>query len=203
MEKELIDIKSTFEGSYEVLNNLKHKITETKFSKGGDVFFRGYYTPFLSVKYGLFNNSRGRITKNEKNYTFKYGFNNNHLIYVMRNLESIITEEFIFEYKGDEIGITFNQKDKEISDITLCKYCDGKLISVCYAHIMKWMNSFSFSFTLEEYKYKEDVLMSMEEITGDTKYPTRFINRYNYNDDCFKLVEQKITKYNGMGYISN
>ena len=195
MEKELLNIKSTFENSYDVLNSIKNEITEVNFSKGGEVFFRGLYTPFLSFKYGLFNNSPGRITNSEKNYTFKYCFNNNNkLIFVLRNLDGIAMEEFIIEYRGNEIGLTYNPKEKELTDITLCKYDGNKISSVCYAHIMKWMDSVSFSFTEERYKYTDDALISMEEITGDTKYPTRFFSFYEFNDNKFKLVKQDISK---------
>lgn len=194
MERELIDIKTNFAFAYNDLIKFKDTITECKFSKGGTVFFRGLFTPFLSFKYGLYNNSRGRMTNSERNFTFKYCFNDNDLVYVIRNLDDIKTEEFIFKYENEEIGLTFDQREKQLTDITLCKYENDQLISVCNAHIMKWMDSCSFSFTTEYYNYQGNTLKSMEEVTGDTKYTTRYHSLYEFNGNEFKIIKQWITK---------
>lgn len=46
-------LKAEYESSYEELSSLKNEIVRFGYSKGGKVFFRGMYTPYLSYKYGL------------------------------------------------------------------------------------------------------------------------------------------------------
>ncbi len=195
MKNELKRIKSQYEDSYTELNKIKSEIVRFQFSKGGNVFFRGLYTPYLSYQYGLFSNSPGRLIKTDKNFTFKYGFNEkNQLIYVLRNLEGIYTEEYILHLPYCEIGLCYDQRMQLLTDITVCKYNDDLLMSVHHANIMDWISYFSFSLTEERYHYQEGILTGMEEITGDTKYPTRFHTSYEIFGKEFKLIKQWVSK---------
>ncbi len=195
MENELKRMKSEYENSYTELSEIKSKIVRFEFSKGGDVFFRGLYTPYMSFRYGLFSNSPGRMIKTDKNFTFKYGFNEkNQLVYVLRNLDGIYTEEYILHLPACEIGLCFDKRMQLLTDITVCKYNNGLLMSVHHANIMDWINYFSFSFTEEVYQYQEGILTAMEERTGDTKYPTRFHKSYEIAGKDFKLVKQWVSK---------
>lgn len=195
MEKMFNDLKSKYEKLYDELSRLKGEVIRYEFSKGGNVFFRGLYTPYLSFRYGLFSNRPGRFIKTDKNFTFKYGFNSdNQLIYVLRNLDGIYTEEYILYHTDCEIGLCFDQRLQLLTDITVCKYGGRLLTSVHRANVMDWGNCFSFSLTEEIYQYHADALIGMEEITGDTKYPTRYHILYDVTNDEFKLIRQWITK---------
>lgn len=195
MEKDFIELKTKYENSYAELSEIKNEIVRFEFSKGGNVFFRGLYTPFLSFKGGLFSNNPGRMTKTDKNFTFKYGFDSDdRLIYVLRNLDGIYTEEYILYSPDQEIGVCFDRRIQLLTDITICRREGELLTSVHHANIMDWGNSFSFSLTEEIYQYHERILAGMEGITGDTRYPTRYHNLYEVNNVEFKLLKQWIEK---------
>lgn len=51
MEKMFNDLKSKYEKLYDELSRLKGEVIRYEFSKGGNVFFRGLYTPYLSFRY--------------------------------------------------------------------------------------------------------------------------------------------------------
>lgn len=193
MEKEFKKIKSTYENMYTELSKMKNEIVRFEYSKGGNVFFRGIYTPYLSLKYGMYANSPGKKIKTEKNFTFKYGFNkNNELIYVLRNLDGIMMEEFIMYHQDYEIGVYFDQRIQQLTDITICKYSNGLLSSVHYAHIMYLMRDFSFSLTEEIYGYDKGELINIEIVSCNTRYPKRYCSLYDINKNEFKLAKQWI-----------
>lgn len=195
MEELFNNLKSKYENLYDEISRVKDEVSRYEFSKGGNVFFRGLYTPYLSFRYGLFSNRPGKFINTDKNFTFKYGFNyDNRLIYVLRNLDGIYTEEYILYHTDCEIGLCFDQRMKLLTDITVCKYDGSLLTSVQRANIMEWRNYYSFSLTAEIYQYHADILTGMEEIIGDTKYPTRYHSLYDIVNDEFKLTRQWITK---------
>lgn len=195
IEKEFRELKNKYENNYSELSEQVKDIVEYKFSKGGNIFFRGLYTPFLSFRYDIYSNHRGAFMKEGKDFTFKYGFNSdNQLIYVLRNLDGIYMEEFILYLSDCEVGLCFDKRKQLLTDISICKYNDDRLISVHYAHIMDWKDYFSFDLSEEVYQYDNKSLIKIEMIEGDTKYPTRYHSSYEMINGELNLSNQWITK---------
>ena len=194
MKNEYEALKAEYSGKYAELSEKKKEIVRYGYSKGGNVFFRGLYTPFLSFKYGLFTNIKGKAVKNRNDFTFSYGFDSNdRLIYVLRNLDGIYTEEFLIYFPDRTIGITYTQADKELTDVAICRYDNSVLVSAEHAHAINLISGCSFQYTAEMYRYCGSELAAMEEITGDTRYPKSYHTEYEINDNRFKLTKQWMT----------
>ena len=182
-----------YNSKYTELSAKKDEIVRFEFSKGGNVFFRGLYTTFLSFKYGLFTNSKGKMVNKANDFTFSYGFDSNErLIYVLRNLDGIYTEEFLLYCPDRTIGITYTQTDKQLTDIVICRYNNNAIVTVDHAHKINLFSGSSFQYTKEIYRYLGSALVGMEEITGDTMYPKSYHTEYEVTDNKFKLMKQWI-----------
>ncbi len=186
------NFKLQYENCYDKISKIKEDITRYEYSKGGNVFFRGIYTPYLTFKRKMFSNSSGRVTKNEKNFTFKYGFNkDNQLVYVLRNLDGFYFEEFIIRNENLEIGLCYSQNQHYLSDINICEFSNNFLKSVCHAHILEWLdNKYSFDISEEIYTYNNDELFSIEKITRESRYPMKYHLLYELQDDTFVIKNQ-------------
>ncbi len=196
MIREIEDLKLKYETCYDEVSRMKDEIIRYEFSKGGDVFFRGMYTPYLTFERKMFSNYQGRFIKNTQNFTFKYGFDkNDKLIYVLRNLDGFYFEEYILHNVDHEIGLCYSKNKHYLSEVNVCKFHNNLLKSVCHAHIMEWLeNRYSFDITEELYTYDDNGLFSIENITGETRYPTRYHSLYEFEKNTFILKNQWISK---------
>ena len=174
IEKEFRELKKKYENNYSELSEQVKDIVEYKFSKG---------------------DHKGTFMQEGKNFTFKYGFNSdNQLIYVLRDLDGMYMEEYILYLPDCEVGLCFDKRKQLLTDISICKYNDDRLISVHYAHIMDWKDYFSFDLSEEVYQYDNKSLITIEMIEGDTKYPTRYHSSYEMINGELNLSNQWITK---------
>lgn len=188
----LNELKLKYETCYADFSKIKDDVIKYEFSKGGDVFFRGIYTPYLSLKKKMFSNHSGRIVKKSKVFTFKYGFNkHDKLVYILRNLDGFYFEEYVFRNENFEIGLCYSKNNHYLSDINICEFNNDLLKYVCHAHIMEWFDDkYSFDIYEEIYSYNNNELFSIEKIISETRYPMKYHSLYELQGNDFILKKQ-------------
>lgn len=146
--------KDTCEGLY---TTLQAKVSNEKYSVGGESLHRGYYcpSPILDIVSG--NCNRGKLLKRltiKSKPTYKYGFDNDKLIVI----NSIHTDknEIIVRKDKLEIGIVFS-KEFGIQTISECTHINGQIASYTVCLYDPFENRV-VDYKKEDYQYSSEGL---------------------------------------------
>lgn len=174
----IIKTANEYEGKYnKLLKDIKEKTSYEKYCKGGDLH-RGFYCPSLIYETVFGGAHRGTLKSkkpptNELTHIFKFDANGN-LIAVKTEYDT----EFIIKEGNVEIGITFNDKYKDIGCISICEYEDQRIKTYIIGSVL-WNKTTRSVFKIQ----KECYDFSGSDLTVDF-YDALYSESYhNYDDE--------------------
>lgn len=199
-----------FRDKYDELNEYVHnKFSYKEECIHSKALSRGFYHPNPITEVIIGGCKRGKLSKRAIKPCFEYWFDNNkRLIHSIQfdyySLENdnfsgdkkVASNEFILHYKEYQVGLLFNEKD--LIEIEICKYNDGKIL--CRINTdsglsidFKSVNSIRF----EKFDYNESDLFKYYEYNYSKiakGFSDNFIDEWNfsgYDSKCLEYLKNK------------